>query len=206
LGTFAFFLRVVLHSVDVRMVDPPVGQGIQFARATLLRSRTTPGLWEDLNTTGIAMAVAVDVGGQARYVLFPGDAGFSDFVIPPLLLGNLRAMTAPHHGGHTADGAADVLAPMAPPPGRVAYSYGIMLNGNHCYGHPLAVATALYQGANWTRDKNTAEDDARTGAVAQRGNILIGNINPALGDRNVPCACAPACSFQTFRAQKMLPL
>ena len=209
-GTLAAYNRIRAASIDFRVADFPEGQVVEFGPVTLLRARTTPGVLEELNTTGLAAAINTRLAAPRKYVLLTGDAGFSEFGtpavgVPPLIRASLKAITAPHHGGHTNDVQADIVPPATPPVlGSIAFSYGIRPDGSHCYGHPLPGPGVLYHNALWRTFKNTAEDDLRTGAVAQRGNVLIGAFNPAVGDLDSQCTCAPVCSFKRFRAAKIL--
>ncbi|MCU0910871.1 MAG: hypothetical protein MUE98_05840 [Rhodobacteraceae bacterium] len=156
----------------------------------------------DVNNTGLAVVVQLDTVNN-RDMLLPGDAAFQS--IPGVgALGNLRWMTATHHGSDTnlVPPPAPLLAPPIPAPyaanqGRLAYSYGVnggVPGGVHCYGHPDAPAVAAYPVAGWGNPPDvasTAETGPNSG-VNGRGNILMAdNVAPP------PCGVAN-CPFHVF--------
>lgn len=151
------------------------------------------------NNTGLAVVVTVDTINNHR-ILMPGDAAFQS--IPGVgAVGGLKWMVASHHGSDTNLIALQIPAPVAPT-GRISYSYGIMPNGVHCYGHPRVAAVNDYQARGWGGfifETATAENRPNSGEnPRQRGNALMcNNVIPP------PCN-VPHCPFHTFPPAKHL--
>ncbi|MEA2940229.1 MAG: hypothetical protein QOD09_758 [Bradyrhizobium sp.] len=183
-------------------VFPALLAGIVGNYVNIIQCVPGPGIAAgNLNNSGLAVVVRIDDPPAATRALLTGDAAFQS--IPGVgAIAALRWMPATHHGSGT-----DLIPPAAPPvpapqvanQGRIAYSYGIMGGGVHCYGHPSAAAVPIYQAAGWGVGgvgggfvASTAETGPNSG-VAGRGNILMCNnvIPPACGVANCPFHAFP---------------
>jgi len=150
-----------------------------------------------INTSGLAVAVKIRLSDRSeRWALLPGDATFQ--FIPGVDDIHYDWITASHHGSDHELKLRNIPEPRENSRGRIAYSYGIMANGDHCYHHPSPVAMDKYKEKGWgtTDDKvsATAQKGPRSPEIPrERGNIMMcHNTHP-------PDCGTPSCPFHHFK-------
>lgn len=150
-----------------------------------------------INTSGLAVAVKIRLPDLSeRWALLPGDATFQ--FIPGVDNIQYDWITASHHGSDHELKRRDIPKPRENSRGRIAFSYGIKANGDHCYHHPSPVAIDKYKEKGWgtTDDKvsATAERGPRSGEnPRERGNIMM------CYDIRPPDCGTPNCPFHRFK-------
>lgn len=141
-----------------------------------------------LNNSGLALRMDIllpTADATVHSLYLTADANFSSLPFPAAA--NTTAIVTVHHGSNNHGAAADLPAQAAGyvNNGRIAYSYGVRLNGTHPYGFPVAQTVTAYHNAGWTQVRSTAEGpniNHAPPAVGGRGNIRMGNpvgLNPA---------------------------
>ncbi len=76
---------------------------------------------------------------------------------------NIEAAVQAVEGGTVAAATAAAAVAGGPAPGRIAYSYGILIGNGHCHptstmgnmGHPHPLALQIYEAHGWTMRRNT---------------------------------------------------
>lgn len=185
----AKFLKTVTNGA----VYNPLNPTIRRASYTICKCNPRSGAPKAtlMNNSGLALRVpmrlpSTNANASNNALLMTGDAGFDTLPNYPYAYANLSGIVAVHHGSN-AHNAAGNLPPQAPGhDGLIAYSYGILTAGQHCYGFPVATAVARYQAAGWGRvaTTNTATTETSTaegatlngpGRPLVRGNIRMGD-------------------------------